>query len=577
MKQIMFTIRSLSEVEGCVERFRRTCPGTYSAILVSVFTHWNDREVLGKLTGKLSHQLPQAYIVGSTSSGGIMEGRLEMHSTVLSFMVFENTRLRVQTFSDQTDSVEDGARFLAECREMEDLVGIEFMATLRSFNAHGFFGQLAELSPEVAVFGGGADTYAPDEDICVFSGDTILDAGMVAVCFMSSSLSIRVEAGIGWRPLGSPMKITATHGNLIIRELDNKPAVSIYEKYLKIYPNEHFHQNTLTFPLMLERDGVSLARLPDAYTEDGALVFNASCNEGEYVRLAYGDTSEILDNTRRMQDNLMRDTPEAILIFSCVTRRIFLQGSVKYELHHYQDIAPVAGLYTHGEINRQGGPIQMLNMTLVSVGFREGPQKNVEKRLSQTDEMEVNDNLSLAQRLACFITVTAAELEVASRKLAILACQDRLTELFNRGEIESRLKQSVEDMREQGKPVSVIMIDLDNFKSINDTFGHETGDHVLKTMAKVLKDCIRQGDAAGRWGGEEFLVALPGVGVEEACRVAERIRRTICEKELLPDRQVTASLGVAEVLPGEDYLAFYHRLDENLYTAKHSGKNRVVS
>ncbi len=579
MKQVICNIQSLSELEGCMERFRRVCPAEYSSILVSIFTHWTDREVLRKLTEKISRRLPRACIVGSTSSGGIMEGKLEMHNTVLSFMVFEDTKLLVRSFSDRTDSVEDGASFLEECRNMEHLVGIEFLATLRSFNAQGFFGQLAELSPEVAVFGGGADTYAPREDIYVFTDDAILDAGMVAVCFLSPSLSIRVEAGIGWKPLGTPMKITATHGNLIIRELDNKPAVSIYEKYLKIYPNERFHQNVLTFPLMLERDGVSLARLPDAYMEDGSLVFNASCNEGEYVRLAYGDTSEILEHTRRMQDNLMSDTPEAILIFSCVTRRIFLQGSVKYELHRYQDIAPVAGLYTHGEINRQGGRIQMLNMTLVSVGFRESPMRGEVKKLSQSDdiEMEMNDNMSLAQRLACFITVTAEELEIANRKLVVLACQDRLTELFNRGEIESRLKQSVKDMRIIGKPVSVIMLDLDNFKSINDTFGHEAGDNVLKTMAKVLMESIRQSDAAGRWGGEEFLVVLPGVKLEEACHVAERIRRTISQKELLPDRPVTASLGVAEILPGEDCLAFYHRLDENLYTAKKSGKNRVVS
>ena len=278
-----------------------------------------------------------------------------------------------------------------------------------------------------------------------------------------------------------------------------------------------------------------------------------------------------------MQDRLMEDTPEAILIFSCVTRRIFLQGAVRYELCRYQDIAPTAGIYTHGEIDREGGHIQMLNMTLVSVGFREGALREGARKLRKVDQQEVNESMSLAQRLACFITVTAEELEGANRKLMMLACQDRLTEIFNRGEIEKRLKMSIQDMRDAGQPISVVMADLDNFKSINDTHGHEMGDIVLQNAAKVLRESIRQSDAAGRWGGEEFVVVLPGADVETACAVAERIRARMESLDILPDRKVTASLGVAEVLPEEEYTAFYQRLDEKLYAAKHSGKNCVVS
>lgn len=577
MKHMVFHIRSIGELDTCMDEFQKECPKEYSALLVTVFTHWNDEEKIADLTGGIMSRLPKAYLVGASASGGIYKGVLEMESTVVSIMVFEDTQLKICSFSDQTDPLEDGEKFLAKCRGMNHLVGIEFMATLRSFNVQGFFGQLEDLPSHVAVFGGGANTFSLEEDTYVFTDKVILDAGMVVVCFSSPTLSIRVDAGFGWKPLGASMEITATHGSLIVRELDHKPAVSVYEKYLKIYPNEHFMKHVLEFPLLLERGGVSLARLPDAFTEDGSLVFNADCHEGEYVRLAYGDSNEILENTQGMQEDLMHDTPEAILIFSCVTRRIFLGDAVKYELRRYQDIAPVAGFYTHGEIDREGGHIQMLNMTLVTASFREGPLKGTGKTLQQEDAMEMNETMSLAQRLACFITVTAGELEAANRQLTALASQDRLTKIFNRGEIETRLKARVKEMREAGKPVSAIMLDLDNFKSINDTFGHETGDLVLKTTAKVLVNCARPSDSPGRWGGEEFLMVLPGMALDEAALVAERIRQGIAAKSLLPDRQVTASIGVAEVQPGEEYLEFYQRLDANLYTAKHSGKNCVVS
>ena len=577
MKQVIFNLQSLSELDGCIEKFRRECPEIYSSLLISVFTHWNDREIISKLTSRLAQCLPSACIVGSTSSGGIVEGRLEMHTTVLSFMVFQETRIEVHSFSDKADPLEEGERFLAECMLIDSLVGIEFLATLKTFNVQGFFGQLANLPLEVEVFGGGADTYEADGTTYVFTDEVILDAGMVAVCFAGTTLSIQVDSGFGWRPLGSPMKITATHGNLIVRELDHQPAVSVYEKYLKIYPNEHFSRNILEFPLVLEREGVSLARLPDDYMEDGSLVFNADCHEGEYVRLAYGDSNEIVENTQQMQARLMEDAPEAILIFSCVTRRIFLQGAVRYEICRYQDIAPVAGWYTHGEIDRKADKIQMLNMTLVTVGFREGPLKNTGKKLQQTDVRELSDYMTLAQRLSCFITVTSRELEEANRKLTMLASQDRLTGIFNRGEIENRLKASVQEMRGLGKPTSVIMMDLDNFKSVNDVHGHEIGDVVLQTAAKVLMKCIRPGDIAGRWGGEEFLAVLPGADLESAVLVAEGIRKELASLYILPDRSVTGSFGVAEVGLDEEFLAFYQRLDENLYTAKHSGKNCVVS
>ena len=577
MKHVIFNLQSLSELDGCIEKFRKECPETYSSLLISVFTHWNDRENIARLTSRLAECLPAASIVGSTSSGGIVEGNLEMHTTVLSFMVFHETRIEVHSFSDRTDPLEKGERFLAECKLIDGLVGIEFLATLKTFNVQGFFGQLSDLPLEVEVFGGGADTYEADGTTYVFTDEVILDVGMVAVCFAGPALSIQVDAGLGWRPLGTPMKITATHGNLIVRELDHRPAVSVYEKYLKIYPNEHFKRNILEFPLVLEREGVSLARLPDDYTEDGSLVFNADCHEGEYVRLAYGDSNEIVENTQQMQDRLMEDAPEAILIFSCVTRRIFLQDAVRYEICRYQDIAPVAGWYTHGEIDRKADKIQMLNMTLVTAGFREGPLKSTGKKLQQTDARELSDYMSLAQRLSCFITVTSRELEAANRKLTMLACQDRLTGIFNRGEIETRFKEFVREMRELGKPTSAIMMDLDNFKSVNDVHGHEMGDVVLQTAAKILRRGIRSGDIVGRWGGEEFLAVLPGANLDAAVLVAERIRKELESTQMLPDRSVTGSFGVAEVGPDEEFLSFYQRLDELLYTAKHSGKNCVVS
>ena len=120
------------------------------------------------------------------------------------------------------------------------------------------------------------------------------------------------------------------------------------------------------------------------------------------------------------------------------------------------------------------------------------------------------------------------------------------------------------------------MLDLDDFKKINDTYGHDVGDRVLTETSKVLRAHVRQGDTVGRWGGEEFLLILPNAERQAATRIAERIRKAITELELLPDGKiVTASFGVAQAAPGEAFADFYRRVDAALYDAKHGGKNCV--
>ena len=575
MKQFVYSVEKEAELDSSIASFKKECPASCSAVLVTIFTHFDNPDIIERIIGKLTAALPEAQIAGMTTSGGINDGHLEMHRTIVNFMVFDDTRIKIFSFGEDIDPIETGDWFLEECLALKNLQGIEFLATLHTFNAQGFMKRLDNLPESVTVFGGGADNYDADHNTYVFTKDTILNAGMVAVCFDGASLKLNVHSGFGWKPLGSPMKITATHGNMIIRELDEQPAISVYEKYLNITGNQYFRKNTLEFPLLLERDGANLARLPDDYTDDGALVFNADCHEGEYVRLAYGDAEEILRHTRHIQQAIIRTAPEGILVFSCVTRRIFLGDAVDLELKHYHDIAPTGGGYTHGEFDRRGGRIQMLNMTLVTAGFREGNNDAPPASLPDADAGEIRDAMSLAQRLACFITVTSRELVQANRKLSVLAKHDRLTDLYNRGEIEANLKRQLDA---NVSPLSVVMLDIDNFKSINDTFGHEMGDSVLKTVAQILTQNIRQVDAAGRWGGEEFLIVLPGSNLDAAVTVAERIRKKLEMAEILPDkRNVTASFGAAEILDGEEYLTFYQRVDSNLYTAKHTGKNRVVA
>ncbi len=166
------------------------------------------------------------------------------------------------------------------------------------------------------------------------------------------------------------------------------------------------------------------------------------------------------------------------------------------------------------------------------------------------------------------------ELEEKEKEATI----DFLTQVANRASFDRALSDMVNDFYRRNYPFALIMIDIDNFKKINDTYGHQAGDYVLQELARVLKSQLRARDIIARYGGEEFAIILPGVTFSQALRVAERLRRSI-EKHLFKYKgvqiPVTISLGLAMMRDGLDETAIVERADKALYLAKRSGKNQV--
>ena len=164
--------------------------------------------------------------------------------------------------------------------------------------------------------------------------------------------------------------------------------------------------------------------------------------------------------------------------------------------------------------------------------------------------------------------------------LSNLATLDPLTRLLNRRGMEDALQISLAQASRRGSPTSAIMVDIDHFKGVNDSFGHEVGDHVLRQVAEVLGRLSRSSDVVARTGGEEFLLILPETELEAAMVLAERIREAIGERPLLVDSQriaVTVSLGVAAMVGGANLDELSQEADRAMYLAKRGGRNRVAS
>jgi diguanylate cyclase (GGDEF)-like protein/PAS domain S-box-containing protein len=178
--------------------------------------------------------------------------------------------------------------------------------------------------------------------------------------------------------------------------------------------------------------------------------------------------------------------------------------------------------------------------------------------------------------LAAIVDIT--EQRQTHENLRELATHDPLTGVFNRRHVEEVLRQELDRAARHERPLAVAMLDADHFKNINDTYGHQTGDEVLRAISGRCQRTLRTNDVLGRYGGEEFVIVFPETNLAEAGAVAERLRAAVAESPIkVGDNAlaVTVSIGLAAFAPGQDADKLFQRADSALYTAKQDGRNLV--
>jgi diguanylate cyclase len=211
---------------------------------------------------------------------------------------------------------------------------------------------------------------------------------------------------------------------------------------------------------------------------------------------------------------------------------------------------------------------------------RDGLRAIVEGLVQTAKEMEaanteLEDRLSASKRE---INELQENLEVARSE----SLTDPLTSLANRKFFDRTLAEVIDEAVAENQPMSLLMTDIDHFKTFNDTYGHLTGDQVLRLVALSVKQNVKGQDIAARYGGEEFAIILPNTALRQGVTVADHIRRAVMGKELMKRStgehlgRITISVGVAALRPGDDVRALIARADACLYAAKRNGRNRVI-
>jgi diguanylate cyclase (GGDEF)-like protein len=185
----------------------------------------------------------------------------------------------------------------------------------------------------------------------------------------------------------------------------------------------------------------------------------------------------------------------------------------------------------------------------------------------------------IAPPLLFFFAFKLRELAIAHHKLAIAASTDSLTEVLNRGAFTTLVDAYLKDVRLRQQGGALLVVDVDNFKRINDSFGHDRGDEALRLIAATIRGVLRTVDLVGRLGGEEFGIFLPGTTATRAELAAERIRHAISETEFVADgirNELSVSVGGATFDREVGFKELYRAADQRLYVAKQAGRNQIA-
>jgi diguanylate cyclase (GGDEF)-like protein len=215
---------------------------------------------------------------------------------------------------------------------------------------------------------------------------------------------------------------------------------------------------------------------------------------------------------------------------------------------------------------------QLNQLIFASRKYAEG---DLTYRVELGTDHELKDLATAFNDMAEKLSGSNIQMEALNAELETLSITDHLTQIFNRVHLDKLIPEQIEKSKRYKRPFSVIMIDIDHFKRVNDSFGHNVGDDAIVEFTQLIQANIRQIDIFGRWGGEEFLVICPEIQLTEAHNIAEKLRAMIEEHSFTQPQNMTASFGVTSYIEGDTVTSIFERVDRALYASKNNGRNRV--
>lgn len=677
------------------------------SLLIQVFTARNDKQFIEELLIHLSTVLPKAIIIGSTTDGEIMDGKVSADKTVLNFTQFEHTRLKTELVTHQKDGFFSGQSLAKSLIQDDTKLIIAFADGLHT-NGEAFLEGINSVDHEVIVAGGLAADHTTFDKTYVFTKESILTHGAVAVALSGTQLNVYNDYSFNWRCIGKELTITKVENNRVYT-IDDRTAVDTYIHYLGKEMAEGLPATGIEFPLISNHDGIMVARAVLAKHEDGSLSFAGNLHLGDKVQFGYGDPMEILKHSNTMLNNVKEKPSETIFIYSCMARRHFMPDLIETETLPFQNVAPTSGFFTYGEfftfskkelLNQSmtilslsesdsvsiqnsklilpesqvastpiNALIHLLNITsheamekealqqaqsrfealfekssdgIILIEYDRFTQCNQKmldmfdydseeefltarplqifpkrqpdashsfRKLKEMKELATREGscqfefvFKKATGTTFWTDVMLTRMEVNGKVIFYVVCRDisqkkemeielsrqknilyyqanhdDLTGLANRTLFMKELEKELSEAAKSKKELAILFIDLDRFKKINDSLGHDIGDKMIHIVGERLKRNIRKGDMVARLGGDEFLVMMRNIKqYEDILAEAGRILNILDDPIAIAEHTLysTASIGISRY-PADDLSApnLLKYADTAMYKAKEEGGN----
>ncbi|MCH9813197.1 MAG: FIST C-terminal domain-containing protein [Epsilonproteobacteria bacterium] len=387
-------------------------------ILIQVFTHLYDTDKIKRITSLLCEILPSAKIIGTTTDGEAIEGRILTSNTVISITLFDHSYLKTQLLDDVDDSFEAGSKLAQSVVDTKTKAMIIF-ASAQNIDAQKVLEGIKSVRSDIVISGGLSGDGGRFNGGLVFDQETIVPNGIVVATLNGEQLTALNRYTSEWEPVGREFKITKSKDNRIFT-VDKMSVYRLYKKYLGDAIAQKLPLSGLQFPFVLKdkESGRFIARSVRSNPKDGSLIFAAKMDQGESVQIAFGNAEKMLSNTQNIIKYIAKEVPrETLFIYASAGRRRFLQNIAYAEIEPYKMLGTNAGFFGYGEFFSNADNTLFLNQSMTCLVLSENPTlQEVEVRF-KSDYKNLESNLEITKALTNIAKVSSQELQELNQKL----------------------------------------------------------------------------------------------------------------------------------------------------------------
>ncbi len=387
---------------------------TQKHILVQIFCG-SSKETLESIIQELAILLPHAVTIGTTTDGEIKESSIYTKESVVSISVFEKTSIK-SSHMNHKNSFTNGVE-LARTLITDNTKLLIVFTDGTTTNGEEFLKGIESVNNSVVLAGGMAGDNGCFVQTFISEGLTILQEGAVGISLNSDSLYIHNDYSFNWSPIGVEHQIDSVEANRVY-SIDGNTTVDFYAKYLGQEVADKLPATGIEFPLIMEKNGINIARAVIAKHDDGSLSFAGNLNKGDKVRLGFGNAEMIINNPSSSLKKFLNTPVESFFLYSCMARRRYMPEFIQIEVEPFANKAPTAGFFTYGEFYHHNNSNELLNQTLTAVALSESlNEDSLNSNKRTTPKEDFSEYATTIKALTNLIQQSAKDLEDQAQRL----------------------------------------------------------------------------------------------------------------------------------------------------------------